>query len=259
MYLAENMTMQALKTLIVDDEFNARTNLQLIIEDHAPELQVVGTTSSAEEARTMIAEQKPDVLLLDIMMPGENGFDLLESIDGNALSVVFVTAHNEFALRAFKNNAIDYLEKPIAIDELKRAVNKLVRLHGSANGSKERRNALERTRAVRKTMKDTISIPTRDGLLLLRSAEIVHLEASDSYTMIYTESGKKHLSSKNIRTYEDLLDPNAFMRVHRSYMINVRDHLKAFNRTEGNMAVMSNGAMVPVARRKLPEFLETVS
>lgn len=251
--------MQPLRTLIVDDEFNARTNLQLIIEDHAPELKVVGTSGSAEEARGLIAETGPEVLLLDIMMPGENGFDLLDSLNGQDLSVVFVTAHNEFALRAFKKNAIDYLEKPIAIDELQRAVNKLVRLHGSAEGKTERRNAFEKTRSVRSSMKDTISIPTRDGLLLLRSAEIVHLEASDSYTMIYTESGKKHLSSKNIRTYEDMLDPDAFMRIHRSYMINVRDHLKAFNRTEGNMAVMSNGAMVPVARRKLPEFLDTIS
>jgi len=251
--------MRPLRTLIVDDEYNARTNLQLIIQDHAPELNVVGTTGSAEEARAIIAETTPEVLLLDIMMPGENGFDLLDSLKGQDLSVVFVTAHNEFALKAFKKNAIDYLEKPIAIDDLHRAVKKLVRRHSTPEGSGERRRIKEKALGVHIGMKDTISIPTRDGLLLLRISEIVYLEASDSYTLIFTDDGKNYLSSKNIRTFEDILDPKAFMRIHRSYLINVRDHLREFNRTEGNMAVMSNGSMVPVARRKMPEFLGAIS
>lgn len=251
--------MSQLRTLIVDDEYNARTNLQLIIEDHIPELQVVGTTGSAEEARAMIKETDPEVLMLDIMMPGENGFDLLESISAENMSVVFVTAHNEFALKAFKKNAIDYIEKPIAIDDLQRAAQKLARMHGGVSSKATTIRATDTIKAIRSGLKDTVSIPTRDGLLLLKCGDIVYFEASDSYTMIHTTSGKKHLSSKNIRTYEDLLDADAFMRIHRSFLINLRDHLTAFNRTEGNMAVMSTGALVPVARRKLPEFLQTIS
>ena len=251
--------MSQLRTLIVDDEYNARTNLQLIIEDHIPELQVVGTTGSAAEARTMIKETAPEVLMLDIMMPGENGFDLLESISTENMSVVFVTAHNEFALKAFKKNAIDYIEKPIAIDDLQRAAGKLARIHRGIRPSSEKQQISKTIKAIRSGLKDTISVPTRDGLLLLKSSDIVYLEASDSYTMIHTTSGKKHLSSKNIRTYEDLLDDDAFMRIHRSFLINLHDHLTAFNRTEGNMAVMSTGALVPVSRRKLPEFLQTIS
>ena len=251
--------MSQLRTLIVDDEYNARTNLQLIIEDHIPELKVVGTTGSAEEARAMIKETDPEVLMLYIMMPGENGFDLWDSISAENISVVFVTAHNEFALKAFKKNAIDYIEKPIAIDELQRAAEKLLRMHRGVTSNAEKQRTTRTMKAIRSGLNGMISIPTRDGLLLLKIGEIVYLEASDSYTMIHTISGKKHLSSKNIRMYEDLLDPDAFMRIHRSFLINIRDHLTAFNRTEGNMAVMSTGALVPVARRKLPEFLRTIS
>ena len=251
--------MSQLRTLIVDDEYNARTNLKLIIEDHVPELHIVGTTGSAEEARAMIKETAPEVLMLDIMMPGENGFDLLESISAENMSVVFVTAHNEFALKAFKKNAIDYIEKPIAIDDLQRAAGKLARIHRGVRSGTEKTQTAKTLLAIRTGLKETISVPTRDGLVLLKSSDIVYFEASDSYTMIHTTSGKKHLSSKNIKTYEDLLDTDVFIRIHRSFLINLRDHLTAFNRTEGNMAVMSTGALVPVARRKLPEFLQTIS
>ena len=251
--------MQPLRTLIVDDEYNARTNLKLIIEDHFPELKVVGTTGSAAEAREIMEETSPDVLMLDIMMPGESGFDLLDSVSDKDYSVVFVTAHNEYALKAFKKNAIDYIEKPIAIDDLGRAVNKLSLVHGNGRSDREKLAFNNSINEIRKGLKRTISVPTRDGLILLRDPEIIYLEASDSYTMIYTDDGRKHLSSKNIRSYEELLDPAVFMRIHRSYLINVQDHLKEFNRTEGNMAVMSNGALVPVARRKLAEFLHTIS
>src|SRR5690606_27358473 len=123
--------MTKLKSIIVDDEFNCRSNLQMLIEEYMPEIEVLDIAESADKARELIKKHTPDVVFLDIKMPGEDGFSLLKSLGDYDFSVVFTTAHNQFALKAFKANAIDYLEKPIDVDDLKKAVAKLVKIHSS--------------------------------------------------------------------------------------------------------------------------------
>ena len=115
----------AIRTIIIDDEQNARENLKLILDDFCPDLEVVGEAGSADEARTLIADLNPDLLFLDINMPGEDGFELIESIENKTFSVIFITAHNQFALKALKAGAIDYIEKPIDIEALQVAVAKV--------------------------------------------------------------------------------------------------------------------------------------
>ena len=247
-----------LKALIVDDEFNARNNLKILIDEFCPELKIIGLAESAAEARVIIEKEKPDVVFLDIAMPKEDGFSLLKSYVDRTFSVVFTTAYNEYALKAFKENAIDYLEKPISIDDLQKAVQKVMKVHGS----NEQITPAELSELVDEAMEDKndrISVPTRDGYVIIRNTDIVHLEASDNYTMIYLIDGSRHLSSKNIKVYEENLNQEVFFRTHKSHIINVEHHLKEFSRSEGNMAVLTNGINVPIARRKMSNFLSRIN
>lgn len=247
-----------LKALIVDDEFNARNNLKILIDEFCPELEIIGLAESAAEARIIIEKEQPDVVFLDIAMPKEDGFSLLKSYVDRTFSVVFTTAYNEYALKAFKENAIDYLEKPISIDDLQKAVQKVMKVHGS----NEQITPAELSELVDEAMEDKndrISVPTRDGYVIIRNTDIIHLEASDNYTMIYLIDGSRHLSSKNIKVYEENLNQEVFFRTHKSHIINVEHHLKEFSRSEGNMAVLTNGINVPIARRKMSNFLSRIN
>lgn len=249
----------AITVLIVDDEADARENLRLMLMEHCPQVEIAAMAASADEARRMITEHAPQALFLDIKMPGEDGFALLRSIADLELPVVFTTAYDEFALQAFRQNAVDYLEKPVDPEELVRAVNKLLRL------TDDPELAVQRSSGVKALMADPssplstrVAVPSRDGLVLLRHEDILYLEASDSYTVVHVREGKRTISSKHIRVFENNLDPRKFFRVHKSYIINL-EHLKGFSRSEGNMAVLDNGTMVPVSRRKLPELLALVN
>lgn len=248
-----------LKAIVVDDEFNARSNLKLLLDEFCPEIEVIDTAESAADARVKIEEINPEVVFLDIAMPNEDGFALLKSIPTPKFSVVFTTAYNEFALKAFKANAIDYIEKPISIEDLQNTTKKLLKIHGST----EQRTSKELNEFIEEVIEpkaiDRISIPTRDGYIILKNEEILHLEASDNYTMIYLKNGKRHLSSKNIKVYEQNLDKDVFYRIHKSHIINVKDHLKEFSRSEGNVAILSTGKLVPVSRRKLTDFLNFIN
>lgn len=250
-----------LRALIVDDEFNASSNLHMMIEDFCPELIVLGTANSAAEARQFLENHEVDVVFLDIKMPREDGFTFLQSLPERSFSVVFTTAHNEFALKAFRADAIDYLEKPISVEDLQKAVKKIVRLHEGGT------NNMSESEALREFLKDLTlfpenektSIPTRDGYVVIRNKDILRLEASDSYTNIYLADGRRFMSSKNIKVYENNLNKKMFFRTHKSHIINTMYHLNAFSRTDGNFAILSDKTSVPVSRRKLPEFLERIA
>ncbi len=249
----------AMRALIVDDEADARDNLRLMLEEHCPEVTVVGMAASAEAARDLIATEDPDALFLDIKMPGEDGFSLLRSLPLPHIPVIFTTAYDEYALRAFKENALDYLEKPIDPEELERAVGKLARLLGDPGEMMRRGDSLQALMSDPASPLSTrMAVPSRDGLVLLRHEDILYLEASDSYTVVHVKDGKRTISSKHIRVFETNLDPKKFFRVHKSYIINL-EHLRSFSRSEGNMAVLDNGALVPVSRRRLPELLAMIN
>lgn len=244
-----------LRALIVDDEADARNNLRLMIEESCPGVEVVGQAGSAAEARAFIEREPVQALFLDVKMPGEDGFSLLRSLNGRELGVVFTTAYDQYALQAFKENAIDYLEKPIDVDQLKRAVGKLTKLAGAELLADQRHNAIAALmNDPASPLSTRVAVPGRDGLALIKHDDIMYLEANDSYTTLHLKDGKRSMSSKHIRVFENNLDPKRFFRVHKSFIINL-EHLKGFSRNEGNMAVLDSGALIPVSRRRLPDFL----
>ena len=248
----------SINTIVIDDEQNARENLKLILKDFCPEINVIDEAGSADEARTLIAKHKPDLLFLDINMPNEDGFELLESLEDKNFSVIFITAHNQFALKALKAGAIDYIEKPIDIEDLQAAVAKISSDNESAGNVdyKMIKSLLNDFKDDGKS--DTIAVPTLSGYEIIKAADIVHLEADESYTKIFLVDGKKCTSSMTIARYEKVLDTNTFFRVHKSHIINTKHHLKEFNRHEGNMAIMDTGEAIPVARRKLSGFINAI-
>ncbi len=237
-----------IRSIVVDDEYYCRNNLKMIIDDFCPDVEVVGMADSAESARVLIRQYQPDLVFLDIKMPREDGFSLLDSIPQRDFSVVFTTAHSEYALKAFKADAVDYIEKPINIDDLRNAIKKVTKFYQPTE------KPLPATKE-----NDRISLTTRDGFLMVKNEEIIHLEASDNYTMIYMTDNRKFLSCKNIKVYEESLNKSSFFRIHKSHIVNIVNHLKGFTRTEGNIAILSNGKQVPVARRKLTEFLQRIN
>ena len=250
-----------INAIIVDDEPFARENLAMMVNDFCPEVRVLDMASGAAEARRMVEELNPDLVFLDIMMPGEDGFSFLQHIPDRTFQVIFTTAHNEFALRAIKQSAIDYIEKPINIDDLQHAVSKAARqieLSKKAPFNEDKIGKILAEIALNNSVEKT-SIPTRDGMAIVKNSEIIHLEASESYTTIYLTGNRKYLSSKTIKVYEDKLDGNMFFRTHKSHIINISHHLKEFRRAEGNVAIMSNDVEIPISRRKLPSFLDRLA
>jgi two-component system LytT family response regulator len=246
----------AIKTIIIDDEQNARENLKLILADFCKEIDVVAEAESAAEARKLIAEHAPNLLFLDINMPNEDGFELLASIEEKNFSVIFITAHNQFALKALKAGAIDYLEKPIDIEDLQAAVSKINVEEETTVDFNMIKTLLAEYKKERKS--ETIAVPTLSGYEIIKAEDIVHLEADESYTRIFLADGTKCVSSMTIARYEKVLDSNTFFRVHKSHIINTKHHLKEFNRHDGNMAIMDTGDVIPVARRKLSGFISAI-
>ena len=240
-----------LDVLIVDDEENARENLQILVREYCPELNIIGLAGSVSQAKIMINEYSPKLVFLDISMPQGDGFSLLNDFDERDFLVIFITAHSEHAFKAFKADAIDFIQKPIDIEELQNAVKKAIKYSTVS--------VLEKKEAVSsKDEQEKISIPTRNGYIFIENKDIIYLQACENYTEIFLANGKRVISSKTIKRYEEKMNSHIFSRIHKSYIINKHNHLKELSRQNGNFAVMSNGESIPIARRRLSQFLKKI-
>lgn len=230
-----------LKALIVDDELSGRENLKSLIESYCPEIKIIGTASSAIEAKKVLDNISVDVIFLDINMPVLDGFDFLDSIDSSRFMLVFVTAHEEYAIRAIKAKAVDYLLKPIDIKELQQSVKKLVNNYTHKNSVSNN--------------SQKVIIPESHGFKVLNADEVIRLEADDCYTHVFTSDAKKIIVSKTLKDFEDKIPDKYFFRVHRSHIVNL-NHIKDYTKLDGGFITMSDGSKIPVSRRKGIEFSE---
>lgn len=251
--IQKNMT-PPLRAVIVEDEEKARKNLTALLTEYCPQVEISGSAGTVAEGVELINNQKPVLLFLDVKMRGETGFDLLEKFDQLDFEIIFTTAHDEFALRAFKFNAVDYLLKPIKIDELVSAVNRAEQRLSLRNRQDENIRALLAA-AKNPGPFEKIALPTMEGLVFVKLNEIIRCEASDNYTTFYLTGNQKIMVSKTIKHFEDLLAPHNFFRVHQSHLINL-GHIKKYYRGDGGYLVMADGASVMVARRKKETFLK---
>ncbi len=239
-----------MKVLIVDDEFQGRNFLEKVIVKLFPDLTVVGLAATVSEALSVIAEKKPQVIFLDVMLNNENGFDLLEQATDLQAEVIFTTAHNEFAIKAFKYNALDYLLKPIDLDELEKAIHKAkqkIQTTAPASSPEMFKNLIDTLKNPGKTL-NKISIPTADGFVLIAIADIICCEGFGNYTSFYLQGDKKLTSSYTLKEYADMLADQNFFRTHKSSLVNL-SHVSRYIKGEGGTLVMANGREVEVSRR----------
>lgn len=236
--------------IIVDDEERARRTLGLMLETFCPEIEILGSYKSVPEGVLAINKLNPNIVFLDIEMPEYNGFELLGFFREVQFEIIFVTAYNQYALKAFEVSAVDYVLKPIDGDLLAKAVEKAIKRIGTA-GMQERLDTLKantETEIFRK-----IALPVSEGLLFIVVDNIVHLEAEGAYTNIYLSNGKHLFVSKRLKYFEDLLqNRKAFYRCHRSFLINI-NFVNKLNRNEGHLT-LDNQKDIPLSRDKRAAF-----
>jgi len=234
--------------LIVDDEPAAREALQGLLRLYTPQVRVIGTCKSVAEAEAFIAEQEPDLIFLDIVMPKSYGFNLLEKITGKNIQVIFTTAHDGYAIRAFKTSAIDFLLKPINPQELIAAIQKAREQHTLIHSNSQ----LELLKQNLKGDDPKLALSTTEGYLFLRLSEIIYLEASSNYTCIHLMDGRKEMVARTLGEFEDPLLLYPFIRVHRSYIVNLA-HVRKM--VKGNNILMANTELVPLSPGRKEDFL----
>ena len=240
-----------IRACIVDDEKRGRDSLKRLLIEYCPSIEVVGEGGTVEEAIELINEKQPDLVFLDVEMPRGSGFDLLRRFDPVPFRTIFITAHQHYAIKAIRNDAVDYLLKPLDVDELVAAVDKMMNsVSNSASGVATAQNILN-------SRQGKIAVPVKDGIAFLHPDEIIRLQADGSYTHIFTVNGR-YTASKNIKEYEDILNAAVFFRAHHSHLINL-SHVKSFSRAEGYFVLMSDGSEVEVSRRRKEDFLRLMN
>jgi two-component system LytT family response regulator len=246
-----------IRALLVDDELNNLENLAFLLENDCEGIEVAGKATNAAEARAWLAANTADVIFLDINMPGETGLQFLNSLNMPQFKVVFVTAYNEYAVQAIKASALDYIVKPVRIDELQHTVSKIKKVIGSPVSEHQHRQLLAHFLEMvdEKTAPRKIALPHLGGISFIDVNEIVSLQADSNYTILHLASMQKIVISKTLKDFEELLDEKQFARIHKSYIVNLR-HIKEYSTTDGGIVKMDDGNQWSISRRQLDAFLE---
>ena len=242
-----------LKAIIIDDEKNAVTAMEIAIKEYCPEVEIIGTAQSAKDGIKEIQNKNPDIVFVDIEMPQMTGIEMIEQFGNRKFEVVFVTAYNQFAIKAFKVNAIDYLLKPINIIELINAVKKI------AERIKNRQPASQLQEQKLKTaLAGKLTLPTASGSEYINIRDILRIEAYGSYSKVYTTDNKMRLITKNLKSVELSLKGESFFRCHNSHLINL-EYIKKFIPTKDKGTIeMSDDSHIPVARSMKSELAELI-
>lgn len=240
--------------IIIDDEPKNIRVLRKMLEDFCPEVTSIAEAGNPQEGAQIIRKIKPDLVFLDIEMPYGNAFDLLDQLMPVDFEIVFVTAFNNYTLRAIKYSALDYLLKPVNIEELKVAVQRATDRMRLKNINLQLSNLLQnfhkKSDAVQK-----IAIPSEEGLAFITVEDIIRCQAMGSNTLIYVKGQEKITSPKNIKEYEDMLPDTIFFRIHNSHLINL-NAVKKYHKGRGGYVEMEDGSMIEVAIRRKDEFLK---
>ncbi|MCX2575225.1 LytR/AlgR family response regulator transcription factor [Pedobacter sandarakinus] len=251
--------MTKLKAIIVDDEEFARSSLFFLLQQNCPQIEITGIGRSVSEAKDILAHHQIDLIFLDIAMPGGNGFELIPDAQKQNAAVIFTTAYDQYALKAIKANALDYLLKPIDIEELKIAVDKVeqhLKLLQSQNLNDERIHNLATSLTTRTDIRK-LTLPHGQGFKMIDVDEIIYIEADSNYSVVHLANEDKITVSKVLREFEELLPSDQFVRVHKSSIINL-NHLKEYNSKNGLQVYLKNGESINISRRRASDFFEKI-
>ena len=242
-----------MKALLIDDEQPNLDNLQALLEAYCPQVEICGTALNAETAKNLLYARQPDVLFLDIQMPEQNGFDLLRSLPAYHFEVIFVTAYDQYAIQALRFAAVDYLLKPVAIDELQAAVERADRQHRLKEQNQLLQNLMHLLKAGSKADEQRIALATVKETRFVKTSEIIRCESSNNYTTFYLADGESLLVCKPIYLYDDLLRAYGFMRCHQSHLVN-KSFIKSWKKEFGDFLSLTDGSEVPISRSKKEEL-----
>jgi two-component system LytT family response regulator len=241
--------------IIIDDEAKGRLALREKLAAYCPNIKLVAEAGNGQEAMLLIQHHKPQLIFLDIEMPRMNGFEMLNALPEKNFHIIFTTAYDQYAIKAIKYAAFDYLLKPIDIEELKTAIEKIDIKEN--NQTKKQVELLQQNMQHPKNKLHKLAIPTLEGLLFYDINDIIHLEANSNYTNIYFTNKPKITASKTLKEFEELLSEDIFFRIHHSHLINL-NYIKRYIKGDGGQIELQNGTFVDVSRRKKDEFLKAI-
>lgn len=240
-----------MRAILIDDEQHCTETLRLLLEQNCPDVEILEATNDSRDGVQYINALKPDLVFLDIEMPHLDGFDVLRSVDSRNFSVIFTTAYDEFAIRAIKQSALDYLLKPIDREEL---INALAKARQEKNDIQLRQfdNLLEHIDGQHNRK---VALPTLTGLELVLISDIVRCEAANNYTTIFIEGQNKIIVSKHLKEVESMINSRHFIRPHQSHLVNV-EKVRRYVRSDGGYLELLNSDSVPISRSKKDEVVE---
>lgn len=244
-----------IRTIIIEDEPKARTSLMMLLDMHCPSVFVVGFAQSVKEGVDIIEKLNPDLIFLDIHLKDGSGLDILKEFNNLNFKIIFTTAFEEYAVKAFKLSALDYLLKPIDTEELVHAVEKAEQVINHDNFPVQIKSFFDNFDSGEKTK--TVALKTADHIYVVKTENILFCEADKNYTRFYLNNNQKILVSKTLKEYEEILEPLKFLRIHQSFLINLH-YLVQLNKRE-NLVFLANGTKLPVSTRKKDVLLEMLN
>ncbi|MDD5570217.1 MAG: LytTR family DNA-binding domain-containing protein [Bacteroidales bacterium] len=245
-----------IKAIIIDDERDSSDAIKLILEEYCKNVEITGVANSAAEGIKLIGEKNPDLVFLDVEMPHMNGFQLLESIKDRKFDVIFITAYNHYAVKAFKVCAIDYILKPVDVNELVTAVKKAEEY--KSKQAKEYPQYEKLIETLNNVVPEKIALPASDGIQYVNRQEVIRIEADGSYAKVFLTNKRILHISKNLSQLEPLFNKKTFYRAHKSHIINL-EHVAKYSFKDGGFVEMSDGSSVSISRRNKNEFVEAMA
>jgi two-component system, LytTR family, response regulator len=245
-------TLKNIKTILVDDEANNLQFLQSLLKDNCPSLQVLETANTAADGLMMIQELHPQLVFMDVDMPGMTGFEVLKKLEPLSFEVIFVTAYNQYAMEAFEYNAVAYITKPIVTEKLVAAVEKAIIKIEEKKYTEHIFSLLENVQ--QKNEHDKIALPTLQGLQFVKLSQICYVESSGNYSNFLLADNSKIMVSRQLGEYEKLLPADNFVRIHDKHIINLTC-IKEYIKGSGGEVILENGARLTVAARRKDELL----
>jgi two-component system LytT family response regulator len=246
-----------MRAILVDDEPDGIRTLKKMLELHCPEVEIVATCPNAAAAKEKLAEHRPDLLFLDVQMPGKSGLEMLAELPQSNLKLIFVTAHNEYVIQALQFSAVDYLMKPVDEDRLVEAVARVKQRMLDERDDSRTDILLDNIKKAGSPLEMRLCLPTQKGFTIVKLEDILYCEAQRSYTAFRLDSNKSVIVSRPLFDYERVLADTSFLRIHKSYLINLF-HVTEYERGEGGTVIMSNGVEIEVSRRKKELFLQKI-
>jgi two-component system, LytTR family, response regulator len=243
-----------INAILIDDEATGLEALQLAIEKYCPDVLIKGTYNTPQQGLDAIRQLKPDLVFLDVQMPQLSGFDVLQQASPVNFEVIFVSAHNQYAIKAIKFSALDYLLKPVDVDELIHAVKKVNERLNKKNNFYQYQSVLNNIQ-LKSGKIEKLAVPSLEGIDFFNTEDIIFCKADGSYTAIILKNNQHVLVSKNLKDFENILVDSGFCRVHHSYLINLR-HVQKYIKGEGGYVILTDNHHVDISRRKKEEFLE---